>query len=706
MTPRVAITGVGAISALGVGAEASFSRLLAAQVGVKGQALQPAGGFFQLDVGLMAAVDLPSLHAEVPADAAAVPSISRTEKMSIIAIQEAMTSAGLGVNQLSSSPCGLVWGTTTGGLYETEVALVEGPAEHRTGSASRLMRLFPISGATSRAAAHFGCFTHQRTICSACSSGAVAIALGATWIQRGLCERVLVGGADALCGTTRLGFGALGLLDPEGCRPFDPRRGGLVLGEGAAALVLEAEGVALERAASVHAWLDGWAVGAEAFHMTQPEPQGATQATLMRRAMARAGVTPEQVDYVAAHGTGTLRNDETELRALDAVFGLDFARPRVSSNKAQVGHTLGASGALSAVFSALAMRCGQLPPNPASQEATHPALVAVRAEEREARVALVNAFGFGGMDAVLCLTREGQPGAARAAIGTPTYLRRAATLQAASGEDSRKLPERARLLRADRSRRFDDLSVLVTAAVEACVEASERSADAEIALVHGSAFGLMDKAGTWLRRAHEHGPRRVAPAEFPLLLPSAASGNASVYLGLRGLVAGVSRLEASAHAALHVALDLVSAGETLMAVSCAAEPLDAMAVQVGTMCFGMQAPGAWCAGAQLIAAQPLAERSWNCRVDTWGESGGAVPPPPPGKTRAFLGSSDGSLQLGLGAWGVPERAYEAHPSVDGLGGCGAAACLNAIEAGGDAALLVDVVEGRVLYSVFLREVQT
>ncbi|MGE0327385.1 MAG: beta-ketoacyl synthase N-terminal-like domain-containing protein [Polyangiaceae bacterium] len=686
MSHRVAVTGVGAVCALGVGAETAFERLMRGDIAVR----RTLPGAIELGVGVCALPELPVAHVA----GSWKDQVSRTEALGLLALGEAHTQSGE-----ARGSVGLIWGTTTGGLRETEACLAnlgDDPSKEELAP----LFAFPISGLTSRSASVIGSIDRCRTVCSACSSGALAIAMGAAWIRGGLCDRVYCGGADALCSTTLLGFGALGLLDPEGGRPFDGDRAGLSLGEGAGCLVLERGEVAEARGAEVLAWLDGWACGAEAFHITQPEPGGSTPTRLVLEALQQAQQSPDRIGYVNAHGTGTVRNDDAELEALEAVFGGGFASPRVSSNKAQVGHALGAAGALEAVFSVLALNTAGLPPNPRLEAPPHPGLLGIRGETLQVRAALSNSFGFGGMDATLCLVERDSVTPPTGPGPRPVFVTRSQVLAPGPEDEPRRLPERTQLLDSERSRRFDPLSVLVSACVERCLAGVELDAERRVGLFHGTAFGLVSRAQRFLERARKSGASRVPPLEFPVLLPSAASGNASIYAELHGPAAAVSRLVASGHAALHAALDCVSLSEAPHAVSVATEPLDEISQRAGELLFGIAPAVAWSAGAQLIQARPLDSSS--VAVLDWGESAGQLPVTPGGITRAFLGGTDHSVEPEWGRWGVAKRATSGE-SVEGLGGLALERCLEELRLGNiDSGLVVDVVEGRCLFTLFAK----
>lgn len=513
---------------------------------------------------------------------------SRSDALALLAAREALTHA----EHRERTALGLVLGSTTGGMYETERGLVKlGPGPIAPLAARRLLD-FPLAVGVERVARSLGSVVKSATVCSACSSGAVAIALGASWLLSGRVGRVVAGGVDGLCQLTFTGFNALGALDPEPCRPFDASRAGLTLGEGAACLVLELESSARARGVPIVAYLSGWAVGSEAHHITHPEPTGARAAAVIAGALSTAGLDPSQIDYVNAHGTGTVQNDAMEARALERALGAELGRVWVSSSKAQIGHTLGAAGALEAAITALAVNRGAVPPTAGLKQPEVPALRHVREpnQRQTLRAALSSSFGFGGACAVLAF----EPPTAE-----PRHLARRASEQVvvsgaasfgplgllAGAENARYLSEAPpaapivsdplALLDANRSRRFGRASALVVATVERAL-ADARQAAAGSGLVVGSAFGDVDRAVRYLRRVLTQGPKFASPAEFPQLIASTGSGNASIYLGLRGPCLSVSELATSGEAAVAVAVSLLELGLAAAVVAGAAEAQDAI----------------------------------------------------------------------------------------------------------------------------------
>jgi 3-oxoacyl-[acyl-carrier-protein] synthase II len=246
-----------------------------------------------------------------------------------------------------------------------------------------------------------GLYGPRESIVAACSSGAVALAAAADLIVDGVTPFALAGGVDALTRICFMGFNALRLLDPAPCRPFDRDRRGMSIGEGAAFVLLEDAAHAAARGARAWAELRGYGMTTDAFHATSPHPTGEGMVRAMRGALAAARAEPGEIGYVNAHGTSTPLNDLTEARVLNRVLG---DRPLVTSTKGVTGHLIGAAGALSAMVCLLAMRDGVLPPTINLERADPDCdldYVPLRARSASVRMAVVNAFGFGGQNCVL-----------------------------------------------------------------------------------------------------------------------------------------------------------------------------------------------------------------------------------------------------------------------------------------------------------------
>jgi 3-oxoacyl-[acyl-carrier-protein] synthase II len=582
---RIAITGLGVVSSLGLGREESFHRLCAGERGIG-----PVSLFDTTGLRARIAAEVRGLDVAALAPRGEANDWSRSDALALIAAREALRHA----RHVEGSPLGLALGGTTGGMYETERVLAALPPGSVKPNDARRLLDFPLAVSVERVSRALGSVVRSATVCSACSSGAVAIALGASWLLSGRVARVVAGGVDGLCQLTFTGFNALGAVDPEPCRPFDASRAGLTLGEGAGCLVLELESSALARGVPVIAFLSGWAVASEAHHVTHPEPSGVRAAAVLSSALAVAGLAPSDVDYVNAHGTGTVQNDAMEARALERVFAADLSRVWVSSSKAQIGHTLGAAGAIEAAITALSLNRGQVPPSVGLAQPEVAALRHVREPNQKAplRAALSSSFGFGGACAVLVF--EAPSAEARqlawsapepivisgaASFGPLGLLGGAGSARylsdASAGVPVSPPPDPLSLLDPDRSRRFGRASALVVATAESALQSSELQSGAT-GLVVGSAFGDVERSVRFLQRLFAQGAKFASPAEFPQLVASTGSGNASIYLGLTGPCLAVSELGTSGESAVSVAISCLELGLARAVLAGAAEAHDAI----------------------------------------------------------------------------------------------------------------------------------
>ena len=402
MTNTIAITGLGAVSAVGGDVPALTAALIEGRCGIAPLTLFPYQGRSTMAAEVRGPVAAPDA---LPV--ATARRLSRPDRFAFAAASEACRDAGLDTELRSAAA--LTLGATTGGMFESE----EVYRRRQAGEAGRfrLSRLLgtSLTTATSVVSQTLGIYGPQTTVSTACSSSALAIALAAEAIRRGRARVALAVGTDGLCRLTYAGFDALQAIDPEACRPFDAGRRGLSLGEGAAALVLEDAAHARARGARSRALLLGHANGTDAHHVTAPHPEGAGALAAFRGALAAAAVPPEAIDYVNAHGSGTRQNDAVEVAVLRTVLGSRLARVPISSTKSQIGHTLGAAGALEAVVTVLALEGGILPPTLGLRE-PDPSFgeldLVPRAGRRMAiAVAASSSYGFGGHNVTLVLGR-------------------------------------------------------------------------------------------------------------------------------------------------------------------------------------------------------------------------------------------------------------------------------------------------------------
>jgi 3-oxoacyl-[acyl-carrier-protein] synthase II len=529
-----------------------------------------------------------------------------------VAAREALAHAGIDRASAGSARAprriGLVVGGSTAGLLDTEstlgsIRLANGSLDPKIkDEALRCMRKHPMSAPTDRLARELGPFARVRTLSSACSSGANAMLVGATWLELGLVDAVLCGASDALCRVTLSGFNALGALDPEGARPFDKRRRGLTLGEGAGFVVLERAEDAAARGVHVVCTLLGWSAGAEAHHITNPEPTGAAPSRAMVAALAKAGLLASDLDYVNAHGTGTPLNDPMESRALLRVLGNEAARIPVSSQKGQIGHTLAAAGAIEATIVALAIANGVVPPTGGLEEPDPECAIRhVRtAEERPIRAALSSSFGFGGMDTVLVFGRidatapESHASRARAVVVTGASVVTPESViegAAVAGVPANRCAaeaiafDLAERLDLERARRLDRASRIGAIAVERALGTDARDAG----VVLGNAYGAVEGTAAFMQRLREKGARLASPADFPSLVPSSPAGHVSIYLGLIGPTFSIADLAASGECAFTQGYELVAAGETERIAIVAVEEKSAIIDDVFRVLFPLEA---------------------------------------------------------------------------------------------------------------------
>jgi 3-oxoacyl-[acyl-carrier-protein] synthase II len=399
---RVVVTGLGTVNALARSVP-EFTAALRAGAGAIGPLtlFDPTGYRSQI------AAEVAGIVAPAWLPAPLRRRVSRADLFALTATEQAVAASGLDV-AASPERVGLALGGTTGGMLRAEACLrdrIEGRI--RRYRASPLLGA-PISASADVVAAAFGITGPRLMLSTACSSSATALGVALDWIRLGRADAVVAGGTESLCRMTFAGFNALHALSLEPCRPFDRRRSGLSLGEGAAIVVLESAERATRRGAPVHAELVAYGTSADAHHLTAPHPDGAGAALAMRRALARAALAPEEIDYINAHGTGTPMNDAVETAAIKAVFGPAARRLAVSSTKGAVGHTLGAAGAIEALATVLALRDGFVPPTVNLEEADPDCdldFVPQGSRPAALRFALSNSYGFGGNNTALVLGR-------------------------------------------------------------------------------------------------------------------------------------------------------------------------------------------------------------------------------------------------------------------------------------------------------------
>ncbi len=407
---RVVVTGVGAVTPIGTGADGLFAGLRAGR-----SAVRTITRFDPSPFRTHIAAEIPDFRPEDHLDRKRARRYDRYSQLAVTAATLAIAEAGLDLAREDRERVGVMMGSALGGV---------GYAEEQVGlylrdglrSVDPMLALTVFGGAAScNMGIEFGVSGPNSTNAMSCASGTIAVGDAFHAIRDGRADVMLAGGAEAplapLC------FGAFAHIramstrndDPTtASRPFDAERDGFVMGEGSAVLVLEERGRARARGAPVLAEVLGTASTLDAFHMTAPRPDGVQAARCLRAALTDAGIAPHEVGYVNAHGSSTPLNDSTETLAFKSVFGDHARRLAISGTKGFYGHPLGASGAIEAGITALALARGWLPPT-INRRTADPACdldyLAEGGVDRIADVALSNSFGFGGINAAVVLRR-------------------------------------------------------------------------------------------------------------------------------------------------------------------------------------------------------------------------------------------------------------------------------------------------------------
>jgi len=397
---KIYVTGIGIISAIGNNVSETLDSFKNKKSGIgelknirsNHKALVPVGEVKFTNEELIK-------FAGLPADS----KNSRTGLLGVIAAQEAVKSAG--IKNIKEFRTGLISATSVGGMGMTEDLWFDYLNPEKSGDWLRYIEAHECGDSTEFIADSLGVKDYLSTISTACSSSANSIMYGARLIKHGVLDRVIVGGTDSLSRFTINGFMTLMILDKEQCKPFDAERKGLNLGEGAGFIVIESEKAA--KGKEILCELSGYGNANDAYHQTASSPDGAGAYLAMEKAFKVSGLTPADIDYINAHGTGTEINDMSEGTAIDRMFNKNV--PLISSTKAFTGHTLGACGGIEAVFSILAIKHNMVYPNlnhvhPMTELSFVPTKTAV--VDKQINHVLSNSFGFGGNTSALIFSRH------------------------------------------------------------------------------------------------------------------------------------------------------------------------------------------------------------------------------------------------------------------------------------------------------------
>jgi 3-oxoacyl-[acyl-carrier-protein] synthase II len=408
--PKVVITGMGAVSPVGLNTADMWASLAAGKSGV-----DYITSFDTTAFDVKIAAEVRGFDAGQYVSRKQAQRMDRFTQFAVAATLQGMESAQLKINSDIAPECGVIIGNSVCGLLsisgEWKVLTEKGPG-----------RVSPIlaptmtgDSASVQVSLLTGAMGPNYAPSAACSSGSDAIGQAYDTIRLGNARVMIAGGTEApLMPIVIAAFSNIRALaaksnnPKEACRPFDAKRNGFVMGEGAAIMILEEETYALERGAPIIAELVGYSATSDAFHLTQPSPDGASAIRAVRLALERGGISPGEIDYINAHGTATVLNDRTETNVIKTVFG-DYARKiPISASKSMLGHLLGAAGSIEAVITILAMQHGILPP---TINLTHPDpecdldYVPNQARKAVVKTAVSNSFGFGGHNSVLVFRR-------------------------------------------------------------------------------------------------------------------------------------------------------------------------------------------------------------------------------------------------------------------------------------------------------------
>jgi beta-ketoacyl-acyl-carrier-protein synthase II len=410
MEERVVITGMGTVNPLGLNVSETWEKL---KSGVSGVA--PITLFDSSNLNVHIAAEVKGFDPANYMDSKEVRRRDRFEQFATAAAKEALASSGLEFADGGSQRVGVVVSSAIGGLKSLEDAILTNHIEGPRKVSPFLIPMLMSNGAAGLVAIDHGIKGPCFSVASACASGADGIGVAMLMLRAGMIDACIAGGAETTITSTGVAaFDRIGAMTRRNeeygnvPQPFDRNRDGLVMGEGSAVIILERESAARARGAQILAELAGYASTADAFHVTAPHEQGEGGAEAIRLALDSARANPDELGYINAHGTGTLLNDQSETRAVKRALGETAYQVPISSTKSMTGHMMGATGALEIIFCVQAIREGILPPT-VHYETPDPECdldyIPNQAREKRIDLAISNAFGFGGHNAVVAVRR-------------------------------------------------------------------------------------------------------------------------------------------------------------------------------------------------------------------------------------------------------------------------------------------------------------
>ena len=574
MNKKIVITGIGVVSAIGCGKEATLQALRQGVTGI-GDVRYLATAHHEFPVG---EVKMSNDEMRRLLGIAAETVVSRTQLMGIIALREALQEAAIvdGDGSTGIHDAAFLSGTTVGGMDLTE-------AHYPDRLSSKIWSSHDCGASTNAIADYFDCFDYTATPSTACSSALNAIIMGKRLIESGLKDIVVAGGSECLTRFHLNGFKSLMILDSQPCRPFDLERAGLNLGEGAAYLVLESETSALRRGATIIGELKGTGNACDAFHQTASSDDGEGAFLAMTQALAEAGLQPADVQYVNAHGTGTPNNDASESAAIRRVFGDHL--PAVSSTKSYTGHTTSASGSIEAAFCLLALR-HQFIPQILGFHTPDPQCIDVQSSmnneplgpkgrfhseaEKECPMnhVLCNAFGFGGNDSSIVLSRyEPTLHTSHSSLITPHLSLPTPRVYVTAVVSDVPEEEYRQWLNPMKARRYGKLlkRALVTA-LKCMAESGIAQPDA---IINGTAMGCLENSVRLLDGMVAEGEDVSMPTNFMQSTHNTIASLIGIHTGNHGYNSTYSHGRISFECALHDAFVQLKSGRIKTALVCA-----------------------------------------------------------------------------------------------------------------------------------------
>lgn len=404
MTARVVITGIGVVTSIGVGRDAFWTSVLAGCSGIS-----PVESFDTSQYSVHLGGEIKQFSGRDYISTLNPDRIGRASQLAITAARLALNDADESLEHLNSAQVGVSMGTTSGEPNQIE-QFDDCYVEQRFDRINPdFIWTYPCHFIAGYVASELRVTGRVMMIPAACAAGTYAITHAYDVLRSGQAQVMLAGGADSFSRITYSGFARLLAIAPERCQPFDRNRKGMIPGEGAAVLVLEPLERALKRNAPIYAEIAGYGMSCDAYHMTGSHPEGDGAVRALNRAIRESGVTPGDIDYISAHGTGTKSNDMHETTTVKQVFGEAANRIPMSSIKSMLGHTMGAASAIETAVCALAIHSGRIPPT-INYEEPDPECdldyVPNEARDVPVRVAMNNAYAFGGTNASLILKRH------------------------------------------------------------------------------------------------------------------------------------------------------------------------------------------------------------------------------------------------------------------------------------------------------------